>query len=76
MNRDVDYAVGGWTLSGITTYYSGFPFSPSLENYGSTGGQPNAGTTNRPDIGTGSPYSGAQGNRTNGSSVRTGGEPS
>jgi hypothetical protein len=62
-NRYVDYAVGGWTLSGITTYYSGFPFSPSLENYGAAGGQPNAGTTNRPDIGTGSPYAGAQGNR-------------
>lgn len=63
MSRVADAAFGGWELSGITTYYSGFPFSPTLENYGAQGGQPNAGTTNRPDLGTGSPYSGAQGNR-------------
>ncbi len=63
MNRLADAALGGWELSGITTYYSGFPFSPTLENYGTQGGQPNAGTTNRPDLGTGNPYSGAQGNR-------------
>lgn len=63
LNKYADYAVGGWTISGITTYYSGFPFSPSLENYGSQGGQPNIGPNNRPDIGTGSPYAGAAGNR-------------
>jgi hypothetical protein len=63
MNRVADTVLGGWELSGITTYYSGFPFSPTLENYGTQGGQPNAGTTNRPDLGTGNPYSGAQGNR-------------
>jgi hypothetical protein len=62
-SKAVDYALGGWMLSGITTYYSGFPFSPSLENYGSQGGQPNDGPNNRPNIGTGNPYSGAQGNR-------------
>jgi len=63
MSRPIDYALGGWTISGITTYYSGFGFSPSLENYGSTGGQPNQGPNNRPNIGSGDPYSGAQGNR-------------
>ncbi|MGA2186071.1 MAG: TonB-dependent receptor [Bryobacteraceae bacterium] len=63
VSKAADYALGGWTLSGVTTYYSGFPFSPSLENYGSQGGQPNDGPNNRPDIGTGNPYSGAQGNR-------------
>ena len=62
VNRLVDYAVGGWTLSGITTYYSGFGFSPTLENYGA-GAQPNVGPNNRPDLGSGDPYSGAQGNR-------------
>jgi hypothetical protein len=62
-NRVADAVLGGWELSGITTYYSGFPFSPTLENYGAQGGQPNAGTTNRPDVGSGNPYSGAQGNR-------------
>jgi hypothetical protein len=62
MNRVADVALGGWELSGITTYYSGFPFSPTLENYGPNI-QPNAGPNNRPVLGTGSPYAGAQGNR-------------
>jgi hypothetical protein len=62
INRMADYAVGGWQVSGVMTYYSGFPFSPTLENYGS-GIQPNQGPTNRPDLGTGSPYTGALGNR-------------
>ena len=62
VNRFVDFGLGGWTLSGITTYYSGFPFSPSLDNYG-TGAQPNVGPNNRPNKGSGDPYSGAQGNR-------------
>ncbi len=63
LNRAADFALGGWELSGITTYYSGFPFSPTLENYGAQGGQPNAGTTNRPDKGSGDPYAGSQHNR-------------
>lgn len=63
LNKAADVALGGWSLSAITTYYSGFGFSPTLENYGSQGGQPNTGPKGRPDIGTGSPYSGAQGNR-------------
>ncbi|MGA2601378.1 MAG: TonB-dependent receptor, partial [Bryobacteraceae bacterium] len=62
VSRPLDYALGGWTISGVTTYYSGFPFSPTLETYGPNV-QPNAGPKNRPDIGTGSPYSGAAGNR-------------
>lgn len=62
VSRPLDYALGGWTISGVTTYYSGFPFSPSLETYGPNI-QPNQGPNNRPDIGSGNPYSGAQGNR-------------
>ncbi len=62
MNRAADYAFGGWKLSGVMTYYSGFPFSPTLENYGS-GIQPNVGPNNRPELGSGDPYAGAQGNR-------------
>jgi hypothetical protein len=62
ISRAVDYALGGWQVSGVMTYYSGFPFSPSLENYGS-GIQPNQGPNNRPNIGSGNPYAGAQGNR-------------
>ena len=65
MAKPVDYALGGWTLSGITTYYSGFPFSPTIDNYGpsASAGQPNTGPNNRPNIGSGDPYAGAKGNR-------------
>jgi hypothetical protein len=59
----VNAIVGGWSLSGITSFMSGLGFSPTLENYGSQGGQPNQGPNNRPNIGTGDPYSGAQKNR-------------
>lgn len=59
-NRAIDFALGGWTISGITTYYSGFPFSPTLENYP---GQPNVGPSNRPVQGSGDPFAGAAGNR-------------
>jgi hypothetical protein len=62
INRVADFALGGWELSGITTYYSGFPFSPTLENYG-PGIQPNVGPNGRPMRGSGSAFSGAQGNR-------------
>ncbi|HEY6331946.1 MAG TPA: TonB-dependent receptor [Blastocatellia bacterium] len=62
-NRATDAILGGWELSGVMTYYSGFPFSPSLENYGPNGGQPIDGPNNRPEVGTGNPYAGAQGNR-------------
>ena len=31
-SRPVDYALGGWQFSGITTYESGWPFSPTLIN--------------------------------------------
>ena len=60
INRWTDFAIGGWNLSGITSYYSGLPFAPTLESYP---GQPNVGPNNRPDVGTMSPFDGAQGNR-------------
>ena len=63
MNRIADIALGGWELSGVTTYYSGFPFSPTLENFGAQGGQPNVGPNNRPNQGSGDPYAGASGDR-------------
>jgi hypothetical protein len=63
ISKIADYAVGGWMISGIMTYYSGFPFTPTLENYGSQGGQPNQGPNNRPNLGSGDPYAGARGNR-------------
>jgi hypothetical protein len=61
MNKIADAALGGWTVSGVTTYYSGFPFSPTFAN--SYPGKPGAGPASRPDAGTGAVYAGAQGNR-------------
>jgi hypothetical protein len=63
VNRVADAVLGGWELSGITTYYSGFPFSPSIGTYG-TNAKPNVGPNNRPNLGSGNPYAGAAGNRT------------
>ncbi len=54
-NRFVDALLGGWNISGITTFYSGLPFMPTIDNYG-TGIQPYTGPNNRPNVGTGSPY--------------------
>jgi hypothetical protein len=50
MNRIEDGLIGGWNISGITTIYSGFPFSPTLAN--SYPGQPGTGPNNRPETGT------------------------
>jgi hypothetical protein len=50
MNRALDAVIGGWNLSGVTTVYSGFPFSPTLNSPGP--GAPNAGPTGRPETGT------------------------
>jgi len=62
VSKPVDLILGGWKLAGTTVFYSGLPFSPTLENYGPNT-QPNVGPNNRPDLGTGSVFSGAQGNR-------------
>jgi hypothetical protein len=58
-NKGVDLALGGWSVSAITTFYSGIPFSPTIDNYG-TGTGPNAGPNNRPDVGTGNVYPSTQ----------------
>jgi hypothetical protein len=68
LNRPLDALIGGWQISGVMTYYSGFPFMPSLENYGTDANGnpvliPNAGPTGVPNIGNVSPYAGAPGNR-------------
>jgi len=54
-NRFVDAVFGGWNLSAIYTFYSGFPFMPTIDNYnGAT--QPYTGPNNRPDVGSGPIY--------------------
>ena len=65
MSRAADLVIGGWNFSGVTTFYSGFPFQPTLGNsYTAATGwaQPNTGPTNRPEVGTVINYSS---NRTN-----------
>jgi hypothetical protein len=54
MNKVADAVIGGWNISGITTFYSGFPFSPAFAN--NYAGKPNAGPNNRPDQGSGFTY--------------------
>jgi hypothetical protein len=56
VNRFVDAALGGWSLGGIFTYYSGIPFMPSIGSYPANTGQPFAGPNNVPNVGMGSPY--------------------
>jgi hypothetical protein len=55
VNHFVDFALGGWNLSGVTSIYSGIPFRPTIENYGPNT-KPYTGPNDRPDLGSGSPY--------------------
>ncbi len=52
-NRFVDIVLGGWNLSGVTSFYSGLPFTPNLTNVDN---RPDVGPGNRPDVGSGSAY--------------------
>ena len=56
MNRAVDYALGGWNLNGVTTYYSGRPFTPGINDFPTTALRPDVGPGNRPDLGKGDAY--------------------
>jgi hypothetical protein len=53
----VDLIAGGWNISGTTTFYSGLPFTPNLNN---RAGAPYTGPNGRPDVGTGDPYAADQ----------------
>ena len=59
VSKPIDLTLGGWTLGSITTFYSGLPFSPSIQNYGPNV-EPSAGPNNRPVIGNGAVYPGNQ----------------
>jgi outer membrane receptor protein involved in Fe transport len=56
------HTLGGWAVNGISSFYSGIPFTP---NFDAPPGaiRPNAGPGNRPDSGSVSPFDGALGNR-------------
>jgi hypothetical protein len=57
LNPFVDYVAGGWSLSGVTSFYSGLPFTPNLDGLPN---RPNQGPGGRPDLGTGDPYASDQ----------------
>ena len=56
MGRAVDFALGGWNINGVTTYYSGRPFTPNIGNFPSGSIRPDVGPGGRPDQGSGDPY--------------------
>jgi hypothetical protein len=64
VNRYVDWVLGGWNLSGVTTYYSGLPFNPTIGSFPADYSRPSQGPNDRPDKGTGDPYAGAKKDRT------------
>jgi len=56
MNRAVEALLGGWDLAGVTSFYSGLPFTPNLSVYPAGTVRPYTGPNNRADVGTGDPY--------------------
>jgi hypothetical protein len=62
MNRAADFALGGWNIDGVTTFYSGFGFTPHFD--APTGAlRPDVGPNNVPDKGSKDPFEGAKKNR-------------
>ena len=59
VSKPIDAILGGWTLGLITTYYSGLPGAPTIDNYGGAL-RPSAGPNNRPDMGSGAVYASDQ----------------
>jgi hypothetical protein len=55
-SKPLDAALGGWTLGLTTTYYSGLPFSPTIDYYGAGSVRPSTGPNNRPVLGSGPVY--------------------
>lgn len=65
--RPVELVLGGWNLSGTTTYYTGIPFTATIGNFPA---QVNGAPYTRPDVGPSypdrgsiSPFEGARGDR-------------
>jgi hypothetical protein len=61
-SRAMDFVLGGWNINGVTTWYSGLPFTPRA-NYPGGYIRPYTGPGDRLDRANSDPYSGAQGNR-------------
>lgn len=58
VNGAVNAILGGWNLNGVTTFYSGRPFTPYVGNV--SWNNPDVGPNNRPDKGSGNPYASDQ----------------
>jgi hypothetical protein len=63
LNRGFDAILGGWNITGITTIYSGRPFTPNIGDFPAGAVRPNAGPSGRPDQGSADPFDGAKKNR-------------
>jgi hypothetical protein len=63
MNRALDLALGGWNIDGVTTYYSGFGYTPTFDAPPGAV-RPDVGPNNIPDKGTADPFEGARKDRT------------
>jgi hypothetical protein len=63
MSRAADIVLGGWALNGVTIWYSGVPFTPSIGTFPAGAIRPYTGPSDRPDQGNGDPYKGALGDR-------------
>lgn len=59
INPVIDAVLGGWNISGITQFYSGIPFNPTLGNSPTVP----VGPGDRPNEGSVSPYQGAKKDR-------------
>jgi hypothetical protein len=62
MSRAFDVVLGGWNLDGVTTFYSGFGFTPHFDAPAGAI-RPDVGPNNVPDKGDSDPYAGAKKNR-------------
>ena len=60
MNRAFDILLGGWNIDGVTTFYSGRPFTPNIGSFAAGAIRPDVGPSGRPDIGSGDPYAANQ----------------
>lgn len=61
-NRLTDAVLGGWRVSGVSTFLTGLPFTATIGSYPAGYAFPTAGPA-YPDRGTASPYDGAAHNR-------------
>ena len=65
-NKFVDAVFGGWNISGITSFYTGLPFMPTISDYGPNvpnnvpNVKPYTGLNNVPNVGQGAVYPSTQ----------------